>query len=182
MSLCGACAAPARERVPVLSEHAVVLELPLVEPGDDRECGLVSVSAPCRWSRAALSNSEELDLSRLAQENEGLSGGELCALLARNGFEAFVFEGTLDRGPTGLFTQVDAQRPVLVMITPDENTRHCVLFVGYDEPTRTACLLDPERGRVVYPYDAFEKEWKGCDHFTLLAIPKDWMQRHGGSS
>jgi ABC-type bacteriocin/lantibiotic exporter with double-glycine peptidase domain len=167
-----ACAAPTPRRAQVLSKEAVVLDMPFVQQDEMYACGLVSLSALCSYWNKEIPASEREELARTAQDHEGLSGGEMCDALARLGFETFLFEGALDRSPTGLLAHVDAGRPVLVMISPEPGKHHYVLFLGYDEPQRDACLLDPVRGRVIVPYETFDRTWQACDRFALLALPK----------
>jgi len=134
-------------------------------------CGLVSVQVLCSYWNVDISQAERSRLAQVAQAEEGLSGGELRESLDRLGFETFLFHGTLDHGATGLFRHVDDRRPPLVMLMPATDTRHYVLVMGYDEPERNVCLLDPVRGRVLVPYEVFEKSWANCERFTLLAVP-----------
>jgi ABC-type bacteriocin/lantibiotic exporter with double-glycine peptidase domain len=166
-----ACASTTSRRAQMLSDEAVTLDLPFVPQDALHECGLVSISALCQYWNVAIPADERARLAQLAKREEGLSGGELQEALDGLGFETFLFPGTLDHAATGVFGQVDAGRPLLVMIAPEPGKRHYVLFLGYDEPERDVCLLDPVRGRVIVPYEAFERTWSGCDRFTLLAVP-----------
>jgi ABC-type bacteriocin/lantibiotic exporter with double-glycine peptidase domain len=169
--LAAACASPTTHRAQMLSDEAVTLDMPFVAQDALHECGLVSISALCQYWNVAIPPRERARLAQLAKTEAGLSGGELQSALDGLGFETFLFRGTLDRGPTGALTHVDAGRPLLVMIAPEPDKRHYVLFLGYDEPGREVCLLDPVRGRVIVPYEIFEHTWSGCDRFTLLAVP-----------
>jgi ABC-type bacteriocin/lantibiotic exporter with double-glycine peptidase domain len=156
----------------MLSKEAKMLDLPLVEQDEMYACGLVSITALCRYWNVPIPPAESGRLAQIARANEGLSGGELRDALSELGFDTFIFRGELDHGTTGLFKHVDASRPPLVMVSPQADRRHYVLFVGYDEPQRMACLLDPVRGRVLVPYETFEQTWRSCNHFTLLAVPR----------
>jgi hypothetical protein len=53
-----------------------------------------------------------------------------CGLVEALGMEVFLFQGSLDRSPTGLYGQVDAMRPPLVMLCPDGDTHHYGLVLG----------------------------------------------------
>lgn len=170
LSICGACATTTNR--PMLSHDAKMLDLPIVEQDRMYACGLVSITALCSYWSTRIPEVERERLALLASEREGLSGAELRASLDDLGFETYLFRGTLDHAATGLLTQVDAHRPALVMLTPEPGKRHYVLFIGYDEAEKNACLLDPVRGRVLVPYETFESSWSGCDHFTLLAVPQ----------
>ena len=166
-TLLGACvSAPA----PQLSASAVVLETPLVEQDALWECGLASVSALCSYHGVALSPAARAQLAATAAERHGLSGDELSEVLRKLGFEVFVFAGTLDREATGLLRHVDAGRPTLVM-TSERGSEHYGLFIGYDPERNDVVLLDPVRGRVVLPSNAFAALWERTGRFTLLALP-----------
>jgi predicted double-glycine peptidase len=154
-----------------LSSDAHVLDCPIVQQEDEFGCGLTAVSALCAYWNVEIPAEERARLEKLASKEEGLSGDELEHSLANLGFETYLFRGTLDHEVTGLLAQADARRPALVMLAPEPNRHHYVLFIGYDESERNACLLDPVRGRVIVPYETFETSWSGCKHFTLLAVP-----------
>lgn len=155
-----------------LSTRAVVLKLPLVEQEELHACGLASVKILCEYYGRDIPKEREAELARLMRERKGLSGSELRAALQSMGFETFVFAGTLDRGPTGLYRHIDRGRPVLVMTSPDGRTNHYELFVGYDEPRANVVLVDPRRGAVILPGVRFKALWEKARRFALLAVPR----------
>ncbi len=155
----------------LLSDEAVVLSLPLVEQDATYECGLAAVDVLCEYYGVSIPEDQRKRMTLLANERQGLSGAELREELELLGFEVFLFEGTLDRADTGLYRLVDAGCPPLVMTAPRRGAQHYLLFLGYDEPNASVCLLDPSRGRVIEPTAAFDQAWAACQRFTLLAIP-----------
>ena len=157
---------------PMLSESAVTLDLPLVRQDELHECGLSAIAALCRYWDREIPAELRADLAVRAAEEEGLSGGELRSALESVGFETFLFRGTLDRSDTGIYRHVDAGRPLLVMFALDAEHNHYGLVLGYDEPRKTLVLLDPARGEVLRRVEVFEKTWRDCNQFTLLAVPK----------
>jgi ABC-type bacteriocin/lantibiotic exporter with double-glycine peptidase domain len=156
-----------------LSPSAVVLDLPMVQQDELYECGLAAITAECRYYDISIPENERKQLVAMAAERKGLSGAELRDALERMGLEVFIFAGARDRSPTGLYTQVDKQRPPLVMLAPAPDVHHYCLFLGYDEPLGNVVLLDPRRGRILMHGDAFDKAWSSAEHFTLLAVPAD---------
>lgn len=152
-----------------LSDSAVVLDLPLVRQDELYACGLASITALCRYWGTAIPDEERAQLAITAASEHGLSGGELRSVLLRLGFDAFLFQGSLDRASTGLYGHIDAGRPPLVMLSPDGDAHHYCLVLGYDEPRANVILLDPMKGQVLIPVVAFERNWKRCERFTLLA-------------
>jgi ABC-type bacteriocin/lantibiotic exporter with double-glycine peptidase domain len=159
-------------RVEPLSESAVVLELPLVRQDELNECGLASVTALCKYWGVEIPAEERAQLALTAKSEAGLSGGELRSVLHRLGFDAFLFQGRLDRSATGLYAHVDAGRPLLVMLSPRKSTHHYSLVLGYDEPHANLILLDPMQGQVLMSTANFERDWGRCERFTLLAAPR----------
>jgi ABC-type bacteriocin/lantibiotic exporter with double-glycine peptidase domain len=150
----------------------VRLDLPLVQQDELYACGLASMSALAQYWGVAIPSEERLALARTAAEEQGLSGRDLRTTLEGLGLDVFVFRGGLDRGPTGVFTAIDAGHPLLVMISPDGTTHHYCLVLGYDAPRYTLILLDPRRGETLVPVDVFDREWARCERFTLLACPR----------
>ena len=154
-----------------LSPRAVVLSVPEADQEGRYECGLAAVSALCQYYAIPLGEPERTELAKIAREESGLSGGELRAALENAGFEVFLFQGTLDRSPTGLLTQVDRGRPVLVMISPEGRRYHYSLVVGYDPESNDVVFFDPRQGLALLPMSAFERVWENARRFTLLAVP-----------
>lgn len=171
-----------RVRPELLSPEAVTLEIPVVRQDELHACGLAAISSLCQYWGVAIPAEESAALSRLAVESEGLSGGELRAALERLGMEVFVFEGTLDRAPTGLYRHVDAGRPVLVMTSPGDETNHYCLVTGYDPTHGNLLLLDPVRGEVLAKTGTFERGWDRCRRFTLLSFPEESAKTGAGAA
>jgi len=157
-----------------LSDSAVTLDLPLVHQDALYECGLASMSALCQYWGVEIPDEERASLAREAGEKKGLSGGELRTALHDLGLEVFLFHGTLDRSPTGLYRHVDGGRPPLVMLAlggAGDAGHHYCLVLGYDEARGNLILLDPIKGQVLTPTAVFDRDWERCERFTLLACP-----------
>lgn len=164
------CAGPGRA-APQLSPAAVRLDLPLVRQDALYDCGLASIGALCQYWRVEIPQAERDGLARTAQAESGLAGSELCRALEHAGLETFLYQGSLDRSPTGIYTQVDAGRPPLVMLSSDGARHHYELVLGYDEPLGNLILLDPLKGEILVPAQLFARDWERCRRFTLLASP-----------
>jgi len=171
VALLGACRQLELEPV-APSPEAVLLPVPVVPQDELWECGLASVSALLAYHGLEMEPAERERLVETARREEGLSGAEIRDALERSGLEVFLFSGTLDRGPAGLYGHVDKGRPPLVMISVDEGRFHYALFTGYDPPADNVILVDPRRGRLVLPSAAFERLWEPADRFTLLCTPQ----------
>lgn len=159
--------------LPPISESAVRLDLPLVRQDALYDCGLASISALCQYWGVEIPAEERSALARTAAEEAGLSGGELGAALERLGLETYLFRGSLDRTPTGIYGHVDGGRPPLVMLSPDGTAHHYGLVLGYDEPRGNLILLDPMKGEILVPLSVFDRNWERCQRFTLLACRRD---------
>lgn len=170
--LCGGgCVSSGLDRV---SNQARILEVPgTPQPSETYACGPVAVESLCAYWRVPFPEATRADIARTAERDHGLSGAQMRAALEGLGFETFLFEGRLDHGATGLFHQIDTARPALLMLSPRPEHGHYVLCIGYDEPERNVCLLDPVHGRILVHYATFEKAWSAREHFTLLAVPRD---------
>ena len=157
---------------PLLSDQAVMLDLPLVRQDELYNCGLAAISALCQYWDVELPAGERAALARLASDEKGLSGNELRSALESRGLETFLFRGALDRSDTGVYKQIDAGRPLVVMVSPDGKAHHYCLVLGYDEPRQNVVLLDPARGQVLRTTRQFDRDWAACERFTLLACPR----------
>jgi ABC-type bacteriocin/lantibiotic exporter with double-glycine peptidase domain len=166
------CRSARIEPPPLVSESAVVLDIPLVRQDDLYNCGLAAISALCQYWDVAIPPEQSALLSKRAEDEKGLSGSELRGALEADGMEVFLFSGTLDHSETGLYRHVDAGRPLLVMVSPDGKGHHYCLVLGYDEPRKNLVLLDPARGEVLRSEPVFQRAWEDCKRFTLLATPK----------
>lgn len=167
-----ACTGPALRPVEP-SPAAVLLTVPAVPQDELYECGLASISALCRYQGVEIPPAERARLVEIARAEEGLSGAELRAALEAAGLEVFLFHGTLDHSTGGLYRHVDRGRPLLVMLSVDDERFHYCLFTGYDPTNRNVFLLDPRRGSLVLPEEAFAMLWERAERFTLLCMKQE---------
>jgi ABC-type bacteriocin/lantibiotic exporter with double-glycine peptidase domain len=162
--------APGGRGMAAPSATEVRLNLPFVAQGGPHLCGVACVEMLTRCYGRLLGPAALRSLRGEAQATGGVSGASLKAALEGAGYEVAVYPGTLDRGPAGLFKQVDKGLPVLVMT--GSGPRHYCLVAGYDEPKAIISLMDPAQGRVNLPFAEFEARWQEAGHFALLAAPK----------
>lgn len=158
----------------ILSNQAVLLDLPVVRQTSPNLCGEVALEMLTRYYNVPLTDQQESRLKREAKQEKGITGSTMKKVLEEQGYFVAVFSGTLDRKVSGIYRHLDLKRPLIVMIEgdgPDKN--HYVLAVGYDEGTDAIVLLDPVRGEVAMPLINFKKVWDKVDRFTLLAVPKN---------
>jgi ABC-type bacteriocin/lantibiotic exporter with double-glycine peptidase domain len=158
------CAGPGRS-LPV----AVSLKLPFVAQAGPHLCGVACVEMLTRCYGHPLGAAALKALKAEAEATGGVSGASMKSALEGAGYGVVVYPGTLDRGPAGLFRQVDLGLPVLVMT--GSGPRHYCLVDGYDEGKAVIRLLDPAQGKVELPFARFEASWTQAGHFALLAAP-----------
>jgi len=170
-ALAASCSSAPTVLYPV-SARAVMLEVPVIRQDQLYDCGMAAISALCAYYSVERSPEQSVELAAHAAASQGLSGGEVRAFLEAQGFEVLLFRGTLDRAETGALRQIDAGRPLLVMISFDNGTLfHYCLLVGYDPGLDTVHLLDPRRGLILLPTKKFEQLWQPAENFSLLALP-----------
>jgi ABC-type bacteriocin/lantibiotic exporter with double-glycine peptidase domain len=162
--------APGGKGLAPTADSGVRLTLPFVAQAGPHLCGVACVEMLTRCYGRPLGAAALRSLRAEALATGGVSGASMKAALESAGYEVAVYPGTLDRGPAGLFKQVDKGLPVLVMTGIDP--RHYCLVAGYDEQKGTISLMDPARGRVDMPFSGFESLWQEAGHFSLLAAPK----------
>jgi ABC-type bacteriocin/lantibiotic exporter with double-glycine peptidase domain len=136
-------------------------------------CGEVALEMLTRYYNVLLTDEQEARLKKEADQETGIPGSTLKAVLEEQRYFVAVFSGTLDRKVSGLYHHLDLRRPLIVMLEgdgPDKN--HYVLAVGYDEGTNAIVLLDPVRGEIAMPLVNFRKAWGKVGNFTLLAVPE----------
>lgn len=167
-----ACACRSSARLDALSPSAVVLDVPVLLQRQEFECGFVALESVCRYHGLPLSTARAAELRATALRENGLSGAEIRSALEASGYEAFVYAGSLDRGPTGVYEHLDRGRPLIAMSSTEDGHRHYEVLIGYDAARDNLILLDPVRGRVARARTVFESGWARCGRFLLLALPR----------
>jgi ABC-type bacteriocin/lantibiotic exporter with double-glycine peptidase domain len=156
-----------------LSSEAVVLDLPIVKATDIYACGMSCFMVLSRYYGIPVPDDLTQRAKVAAKDHKGLSGQEMKSFLEEIGFEVFVFRGTLDDTPTGLFHHLDRARPLIVMTSDGRNRNHYEVVMGFDKPRNNIVLLDPNKGCVIVPKTVFQQNWEIAEGFTLLATLPD---------
>src|SRR5579859_2101136 len=99
-----------------LSADAKVLDVPIEKQDAASLCGLVVVDMLTKYYRQELSSEQHDSLKSIAIANNGIDGDQLVASLTKAGYYAVVYPGALDHTPTGVYSQIDNGRPVIVML------------------------------------------------------------------
>jgi ABC-type bacteriocin/lantibiotic exporter with double-glycine peptidase domain len=176
VSIAGCAMLGARNSAPQpvkLSADAKVLDVPIEKQDAASLCGLVVVDMLTKYYRQELSSEQHDSLKSIAIANNGIDGDQLVASLNKAGYYAVVYPGALDHTPTGIYSQIDNGRPVIVMLKSTVNgLTHFTIISGYDPKNDYVILTDPVLGQNVMRAKDFSDRWLGTSQFTLLAVPQ----------
>ena len=157
----------------MLSAQAKMLPVPVVHQKQASLCGLVAMEMVAQYYHTPLKATDIAHLTLATQTEHGLSGAELEAAFRNAGFFAVIYPGRLDQSTAGLYTQVDAGRPVIVMIrNPKSAYAHYLVVSGYDPVKHLVIFVDPTNGVLASPVASFEQSWDSMGRFSLLAVPR----------
>jgi ABC-type bacteriocin/lantibiotic exporter with double-glycine peptidase domain len=152
-----------------LSKQAQRLQIPFHRQAASNLCGLASLDMLTGYYKLPLKAGEADGLKEEADTTDGISGKSLQLALEEAGYGVRIFPGTLDRQITGLYRQIDMERPCILMT--GAAPRHYWVLSGYDEHTSMLVFMDPASGLVAMDVSDFVKIWKQANFFTLLATP-----------
>jgi predicted double-glycine peptidase len=158
---------------PTLSPRTTELDVPHVQQARSDACGAATVQSLAQYWNLDVPDDERARLEQRAAGQYGLCASDLRSSLEGAGMDVYVFRGTQDQSPTGLWRQLDDARPLIVAIASAEDRYHFVLLVGHDPVTGAVVLRDPLQGRLVLPADRFTACWERANRFTLLAVARD---------
>lgn len=146
----------------------VVPHMTVVAQQGDFDCGPAALAmALARWSAAPSPDAWQ----PRASVSDGASAGALRDEARRQGFQAFVVEGSFD----DLTAEIGAGHPVivgLVQIEGDTRTDHFAVVVGHDAPARRWLIADPARGLQTVSRDALDAQWIRTRRVMLVLAPK----------
>lgn len=103
-------------------------------------------------------------------EVEGVRASDLARFLQEQGYRIFAFAGNR----RDLEHHLQKGRPLLVGISQPSGTArfHFVVVVGLDSAQDVILVNDPARRKLTKMHLAdFERDWKKCGNWTLLALP-----------
>lgn len=100
----------------------------------------------------------------------GIYASAMERYLGQHAFRTFTFRG----GWSDLEQHLTKGRPLIVALKPRSATDlHYVVVAGLDAGRQLVLVNDPaERKLLEQERSKFEREWKGADNWTLLAIPQ----------
>lgn len=148
--------------------------LPVARQAGAKDCGAAALSSVLRyWERAPnpAGDREVIDRTLRQKPDQGLSAGALRDYARQQGFQAYVFHGTL----ADLKHEISAGRPVIVGVhkplTDDKWLTHYEVFVGIQPEKKQVLTFDPAHGLRENSLDGFLDEWKRSGQVTLVVLP-----------
>jgi ABC-type bacteriocin/lantibiotic exporter with double-glycine peptidase domain len=135
--------------------HGVWLEVPFVAQ-EKNGCGAASVAMVMQYWHRQQEQSANIDAQKIHMER----------YLREHGFRTFAIKGEW----TDLEQHLRQGRPLIVALKSTGADLHYVVVAGVD--SHFVLKHDPAVRRLLKQRRAdFEKEWKGANNWTLLALP-----------
>lgn len=153
----------------------VWLDVPFVKQGMDG-CGAASIAMVMQYwqqqqKRSENPNAEYSHIQQvlLSRASHGIFASDMEHYFRENGFSAFSFTGDW---PT-INHHLEKGRPLIVALKPGAHLPlHYVVVAGVNEEARVVLINDPAQRKLLKEdVSRFEREWKGTDRWTLLAVP-----------
>jgi len=146
-----------------------VLSVPFVQQQSAGECGAACLAQVIGyWTHDRTFPAAVMEPSC---PEGGCTGKQLTERARSRGFDALIFQGTLET----LFNHLQAARPVIVMLG-EEGTRHYSVVCGHSISEGAVVLQDPLRGCLSVDDDLFFEAWKASYFFTLVVTPQRKFQ------
>lgn len=139
-------------------------------------CGPACISMVMKYWAGALHRAADADADepvirdRMKPANgKGVFAGDMSRYLASHGFRAYAFEGEW----SDLEHHLGKGRPLIVALEQGPDTFHFLVVVGIDSAQGVLVVNDPARRKLLkWERASFEKAWRRCDRWTLLAVPQ----------
>jgi len=139
-----------------------------------KDCGAAALSMVLEyWQQprpAPAAERATIDQALRQSPSQGLPAGELRDYARQQGFQAYVFSGTL----ADLEHELELQRPVIVgvlkQLSSRESLAHYEVVVGIHPKRQLVLTLDPAHGLRENQLSAFLSEWESAEHTTLVVM------------
>ena len=159
-----------------VAAQTIWLDVPFVKQVENG-CGAACVSMLMHYwhgnSPGAVAPDDAAIRERLRpRDRGGVRAAELERYLREQGYRVFAFAGRLE----DLESHLLKGRPLIVgMKDPSGGAGfHFVVVAGLDRAQDLVLVNDPARRKLAKLRRAdFEKDWKACGNWTLLAIPEN---------
>lgn len=157
----------------VIAQAGVWLDVPFVKQ-DKNACGAASIAMVMQyWQRQqgqhsnSASDAEQIQRTLYSRDARGIYASDLQKYFTQHGYRAFAFRGEWD----DLKQNLAKGRPLIVALKPGHGEPlHYVVVTGFDP--QQVLTNDPAQRKLLKQDRAeFEKQWRGTDNWTLLAVP-----------
>ncbi len=140
-------------------------------------CGSACVSMVMKYWQAALhripdSSAEEAAIREKLNPSRtrGVVARDVSGYFASHGFRVYTFEGQW----SDLEHHLAKGRPLIVAVSQSFDTFHYMVVTGIDGAHEALIVNDPARRKLLeLKRPGFEKAWRRCGRWTLLALPED---------
>lgn len=157
-----------------IAEAGVWLDVPFVKQ-DKNACGAASVAMVMQyWQRQqgrspnSISDAEQIQRAIYSRDARGIYASDLQQYFNHHGYRAFAFRGEWD----DLRQNLAKGRPLIVALKPGRgDPLHYVVVTGLD-PMQVLTNDPAQRKLLKQDRSEFEKQWRGTDNWTLLAVPQ----------
>jgi ABC-type bacteriocin/lantibiotic exporter with double-glycine peptidase domain len=150
----------------------VWLDVPFI-PQEKNGCGAAVIAMVLQyWHREqglpAAEDARAIHSALYSRDVRGVYSSALERYIRSRGFRTFVFKGTWD----DLSSHLRKGRPLIVALKSGRNDLHYVVATGLDSQQNLVVKHDPAGRRLMKQHRTdFEREWRGADNWTLLALP-----------
>jgi predicted double-glycine peptidase len=153
--------------------QAVRLEVPFVAQ-EKNGCGAASLAMVMQYWQRQQGGSTETDVQSIhralySREARGVHASDMQRYLGQHGFRTYAFHGEW----SDLEHHLLKGRPLIVALKTGRNDLHYVVATGFDRQRGVVLKHDPAVRSLLAQHRAdFEKEWRGANNWTLLALPE----------
>lgn len=172
--LCAVSVSCAQQRPP---GHIFWVNVPFVAQTKDG-CGSASIAMLMRYWDAQqhqavtqAADPQHVQALLFSPKAHGIYAGRMQQYLSTHGYLAFAFAGTW----RDIDHNLRLGRPLIVGLAASgaHGPLHYVVVVGVDPAQEYVYLNDPAQQKMLrISREGFEREWKGTDNWTLLAVPQ----------
>ncbi len=149
------------------------LDVPFIRQ-EKNGCGAASIAMVMQYwqrqqGRALDADAAAIQRTLYSSKGHGIYASDLEAYFQQHGFRTFAWHGEW----SDLKEHLEKGRPLIVALKPGRGELHYVVVTGIDWQQNLVMTNDPaERKLLKRDRATFEKEWKGADNWTLLAVPR----------
>jgi ABC-type bacteriocin/lantibiotic exporter with double-glycine peptidase domain len=153
--------------------QGVLLDVPYVKQ-EKNGCGAASLAMMMAYwdrerGRSSTVDAKEIQQALYSPQARGILASSLVSYLQERGFETHAFGGKW----IDVKEHLARGRPLIVALRPGRGDLHYVVLTGFDAQRDVVILHDPARRRHSKQHRAaFERQWKGAQNWTLLALPR----------